>query len=149
MANGPAELASPVGGWLRRQSEREPLRESVREPVSPTSSGETAYDAVPYLSRPVDGCHPEALAVAGRLFGLDPPDPSRCRVLELGCASGGNLMPMALSLPEADFVGVDSSRVQIDEGLRATRVEPGERYDDLVEMADELRSGFPRRPAWA
>lgn len=30
-----------------------------------------------------------------------------CRVLELGCADGGNLIPMALTLPGSEFVGVD------------------------------------------
>jgi methyltransferase-like protein len=33
----------------------------------------------------------------------------RCRVLELGCGDGGNLVPMALGLPNATFVGVDAA----------------------------------------
>jgi methyltransferase-like protein/SAM-dependent methyltransferase len=39
-----------------------------------------------------------------------------CRVLELGCASGGNLLPLAEALPNSRFVGVDLSARQIDAG---------------------------------
>ena len=48
-----------------------------------------------------------------RLFGMDPPPAERCRVLELGCATGGNLMPMAERLPDSQFVGIDYSRAQV------------------------------------
>ena len=56
------------------------------------------YDSVPYESVPFPDTHPRRLAVLGRIFGLEPADPERCRVLELGCADGGNLIPMAVSL---------------------------------------------------
>nr|MBK7067476.1 class I SAM-dependent methyltransferase [Deltaproteobacteria bacterium] len=39
-------------------------------------------------------------------------------MLELGCARGANLLPMALDLPEAEFVGVDLSEVQVAEARR-------------------------------
>jgi SAM-dependent methyltransferase len=39
-----------------------------------------------------------------------------CRVLELGCGDGGNLLPMALGLPGAQFVGIDSAATAIDRG---------------------------------
>src|SRR5207247_7326990 len=42
-----------------------------------------------------------------------------CRVLEIGCASGGNLLPMAEALPEASFLGIDLSERQINEGQQA------------------------------
>ena len=35
------------------------------------------------------------LATIAILFGLAPPPVPHCRVLEIGCASGGNLLPMA------------------------------------------------------
>jgi methyltransferase-like protein/SAM-dependent methyltransferase len=76
----------------------------------------TSYDLVPYESFPFADTHPGRLAVLGRLFGLQPPRLADCRVLELGCASGGNLIPMALSMPDAQFVGVDLSAVQIAQG---------------------------------
>jgi predicted methyltransferase family protein/methyltransferase family protein/protein-lysine methyltransferase-like protein len=40
----------------------------------------------------------------------------RCRVLELGCGDGGNLVPMALGLPNASFVGVDAAPGAIARG---------------------------------
>jgi methyltransferase-like protein/predicted O-methyltransferase YrrM len=76
----------------------------------------TSYDAVPYDSFPFPQTHPDRLATLGRLFGLSPAVLARCRVLELGCAAGGNLIPMALALPDAEFVGVDLSTVQVAQG---------------------------------
>ncbi|MBT3331069.1 MAG: methyltransferase domain-containing protein [Rhodospirillaceae bacterium] len=76
--------------------------------------------AIPYPSRPVPLSHPTHLYVVGRLHGLDPvamdgaPAAPVARVLELGCGAGGNLLPMAASLPGVEFVGVDLSGPQID-----------------------------------
>ena len=39
-------------------------------------------------------------------------------MLELGCASGGNLIPMALTFPDSRFVGIDLSREQIADGQK-------------------------------
>jgi methyltransferase-like protein/trans-aconitate methyltransferase len=72
-----------------------------------------SYDEVPYTSLPFLQTHPDRLACLATLFGLQPPALDACRVLELGCASGGNLVPMAVALPRARFVGVDLSPVQI------------------------------------
>jgi methyltransferase-like protein len=76
----------------------------------------TSYDEVPYPSQFFGPTHPGRMAAIASLFGLSPPDPSRCRVLELGCANGGNLLPMAVELPEARFVGVDLSSRQVADG---------------------------------
>jgi len=76
------------------------------------------YDTLPYESIAFPETHPSHLAVLGRLFGLSTADPDGCRVLELGCASGGNLVPMAWHLPGARFVGIDLSGTQIDAGAR-------------------------------
>src|SRR5262245_66102413 len=79
----------------------------------------TSYDDVPYESNPLWVTHPDHLAVVATLAGMRPAPVERCRVLELGCASGGNLLPMAVALPEGRFVGVDLSPAQIAAG-RAT-----------------------------
>jgi SAM-dependent methyltransferase len=60
--------------------------------------------------------HPDRLATLATLFGLRPAPPQRCRVLELGCGDGGNLIPMALGLPDANFVGVDAAPKAIARG---------------------------------
>jgi len=39
-------------------------------------------------------------------------------VLELGCSTGGNLIPLAEQLPGGTFVGVDYSEVQVGQGLK-------------------------------
>jgi len=75
-----------------------------------------SYDEIPYHSAPFAETHPVNLAVIGRLFGLETPDPDACRVLELGCASGGNLIPMAWHLPGSRFEGVELSPAQAAEG---------------------------------
>jgi hypothetical protein len=41
------------------------------------------------------------------LFGMQPADIEQCRVLEIGCGDGANLIPMALGLPGSEFVGID------------------------------------------
>ncbi|MFY9657338.1 MAG: class I SAM-dependent methyltransferase, partial [Methylocystis sp.] len=75
-----------------------------------------SYDDVPYESHPFPQTHPGRLAAAARLFGLEVPPLRTARVLELGCAAGGNLIPLAARFPEARFVGVDLSQRQIDAG---------------------------------
>ena len=71
------------------------------------------YDEVPYASFPFAQTHPNRLATVATLFGMQPKRPDDCRVLELGCASGGNIIPMAVSLPKSEFVGIDLSSRQI------------------------------------
>ena len=78
----------------------------------------TTYDEVPYPSHPYPNSHPDHLATVASLLGLSPPRTERCRVLELGCASGGNLIPMTLTLPDSQFVGIDLSGQQIVEGQK-------------------------------
>ena len=74
------------------------------------------YDLVPYESYPFPRSRIRHLHTLGRLFGMTPPDVRSCRVLELGCASGGNLIPMAIDHPGSAFVGLDLSQRQIEMG---------------------------------
>ena len=75
-----------------------------------------SYDELPYESHPFPQTHPDRLATVATLLGLTPAPVDRCRVLELGCASGGNLIPMALGLPGSTFLGVDLSERQVAAG---------------------------------
>src|SRR6476646_9674216 len=75
-----------------------------------------SYDRVPYPRHSYVFTHPDRLATLATLHGMSPPPVDRCRVLELGCASGANLIPMAYAIPASEFVGIDSSARQIAEG---------------------------------
>ena len=72
------------------------------------------YDQTPYISRAYDGSHPARIAAVARIFGLDAPDLENARVLEIGCASGGNLIPLAAQYPNAKFFGVDLSTAHVE-----------------------------------
>jgi len=75
----------------------------------------STYDEVPYQSQSYSQSHPDRLATIATLFGMTPPPVQRCRVLELGCAMGANLIPMAVGLPTSEFLGCDLSARQIEE----------------------------------
>jgi SAM-dependent methyltransferase len=75
-----------------------------------------SYDSLPYDSSPIAETHPGQLATMAALFGMQAAHPERCRVLELGCASGGNLIPLAFYQPESQFVGLERSPVQTRAG---------------------------------
>lgn len=73
---------------------------------------------MPYLSYAIRHTHISNLALLGRLFGMQPPQCGRCRVLEIGGASGGNLLPMAAAFPRSEFICLDPSVRQIEDGRR-------------------------------
>jgi methyltransferase-like protein/SAM-dependent methyltransferase len=74
------------------------------------------YDQVPYPSHSFTASHPDRLATLAILLGMVPPPVEHCRVLELGCAGGGNIIPMAQDLPDSEFVGIDLSEREIADG---------------------------------
>ncbi len=65
------------------------------------------YDQVSYQTFPRRQTHPNRLAAVARLFGVEAAPVDQCRVLELGCGAGGNLIPMAFHLPGSLFCGID------------------------------------------
>lgn len=80
------------------------------------TASENAYDLVQYDSHSYPDTHPAKMATVAYIFGLKPPALETARVLELGCASGGNIMSLALDFPQAEFVGIDLSAAQIAAG---------------------------------
>src|SRR5262245_38588278 len=78
-----------------------------------------SYDEVPYPNLSHVQSHPDTLATLATLLGLSPAPIEHSRILEIGCASGGNLIPMGLSLPGATLVGIDYSPRQIAAGQAA------------------------------
>jgi methyltransferase-like protein/SAM-dependent methyltransferase len=65
------------------------------------------YDKVLYPAATFPQSHPNRLATVAFLRGMQPAAIDHCRVLELGCGLGSNLIGMAFHLPESQFVGLD------------------------------------------
>lgn len=72
------------------------------------------YDELPYRTYPIEWTAPERLVLASVLHGGPRAPIHGYRVLELGCADGANLLPMAWFRRHADFVGIDGARSSID-----------------------------------
>jgi methyltransferase-like protein/2-polyprenyl-3-methyl-5-hydroxy-6-metoxy-1,4-benzoquinol methylase len=81
-----------------------------------SETNETSYDQVPYKSFPFRQCHPDRLATIAALHGLSGKPINESRILEIGCASGGNLLPIADRYPGSQCVGIDLSSRQIELG---------------------------------
>lgn len=73
-----------------------------------------SYDTFPYPSKFFLQTHPDRLATAGTLYGMRPAAVENCRVLELGCGNGSNLISHAFGLPDSKFVGIDLSEIHIE-----------------------------------
>src|SRR5262245_30879492 len=84
--------------------------------AGPSDAGD--YDALPYPSMPFAYTQPSHLAALARVYGLEAPPAEDARVLELGCASGGNIIPLAARFPKAHFLGIDLSSRQVEAGNR-------------------------------
>jgi methyltransferase-like protein/cyclopropane fatty-acyl-phospholipid synthase-like methyltransferase len=80
-----------------------------------------SYNQIPYPGGAFRATHPSHLAMVSRLLGIESAKPSKCRVLELGCSMGANLIPMAHGLPESQFLGIDFAEVQVEEGMKVIR----------------------------
>ena len=96
-----------------------------------------SYTEVPYYSQAYSNSHPDRLATLGRIFNLSPAPITHCRVLELGCAGGGNIIPMAYFLPESEFYGIELAEGHVqaaqksvhDLGLKNVRIQHGNILD--------------------
>ena len=77
-----------------------------------------AYDAVDYDAAAYPATHPDRLATLATLLGVDAPALSTCRVLEIGCADGSNIIPIAAAWPGAKFVGCDLAPRPLEHGRR-------------------------------
>src|SRR5260370_5300691 len=92
-------------------------------PRTPPDSGDLSlqYNRVSYPSHAYPETHPDRLAVMAALFGLDPPAVATSRILEIGCGDGSNIIPIALSLPQAHCGGIDLASKPIESGKSLIR----------------------------
>src|SRR5437016_4335645 len=91
---------------------------SATEAAAARGESRNTYNLMPGEPRPLQAAHVDALAVTAALAGLRVAPVGRCRVLEIGCGVGGNLLPMAQALPQSTFVGIDLSGRQIAHAKR-------------------------------
>jgi methyltransferase-like protein/cyclopropane fatty-acyl-phospholipid synthase-like methyltransferase len=92
------------------------MSESLKEKDQITQElTKKSYDNYPYVSYPFASTHPYHLMTLAKLFGLNTEPVETARILEIGCAAGNNILPLAVSYPKAHIVGIDLSKVQIDE----------------------------------
>ena len=83
-----------------------------------TGEKQTAYDEVHYPTVAYEQTHPDRLATIATILGMRPAPVERCRVLELACGDGANLISMAHGLPESEFVGLDIASEPIGVGTQ-------------------------------
>ena len=90
-------------------------------PPAPSVTPEDDYNSVAYPGHPYSRAHPSRLETLGRLHGLATAPADRCRVLELGCGDGANLIPLAYLYPGSRFLGVDLAEAPIARGQARIR----------------------------
>jgi methyltransferase-like protein/cyclopropane fatty-acyl-phospholipid synthase-like methyltransferase len=78
----------------------------------------SSYDEFPYISYPFPYTRPEHFMTIGKLFGMTLPSIDNARVLELGSACGGNLINFASDHPNSFSLGVDLSKIEIENGVK-------------------------------
>ncbi len=78
-----------------------------------------SYDVLEYPSKFFLQTHPDRLASLATLLGMTPHPVENCRVLELGCGNGSNLISHAFGLPDAAFIGIDLGEKHIVEAKRS------------------------------
>lgn len=104
----------------------------------------TSYDRVVYPTGVFAQTHPDRLAVAAKLFGLDPVDPAKSRILEIGGGNSMNLISIASAWPECEAHGFD---------LSESAIAMGQQYVDAAELSnvhlavDDIREAHKRYPA--
>ncbi|MEJ6006539.1 class I SAM-dependent methyltransferase [Paucibacter sp. AS339] len=79
-------------------------------------SANNRYDSVSYPGLAYPDSHIAHLFGLAAWWGLAAAPPEACRVLEIACGDGANLIPMALELPHSRFVGVDLAQEPIARG---------------------------------
>ena len=94
-----------------------PMHPVPMHPSPMNTTEETLYGDLAFFHT-----HPIHLAALAGFCGLEPPALDQCRVLDVGCGTGFNLIAMSRTLPRATFVGVDLSPNQIEWGRNIAKM---------------------------
>ncbi len=84
-------------------------------------NSQNLHDTFAYPGFAYPETHPDRLAAMAILHGLTPTPVEQCRVLEIACNEGGNLIPMAHAIPMSEFVGFDLAGSRIQRGQERIR----------------------------
>jgi len=76
------------------------------------------YDLLQYKSYPFAHATAANMFALAKFLGHNSPDFKTARVLEVGCASGGNIISQAYDYPDSTFCGIDYSKTQIEDGRK-------------------------------
>ena len=100
------------------------------------------YDKFQYPNYCYPQTHPDRIGTLATLLGMNPAPVENCRVLELACGDGANILPMAFELTDSEFLGIDRATQPVARGMKMIE-ELGLRNVKL-EVADilELPSNF-------
>lgn len=79
----------------------------------------STYDEHTYNSYSYGQTCIDYLCAVAKFHGLDAVNPHNSKVLEIGCAMGGNIIGQAINHPNSQFIGIDLSSEQIAIGKRA------------------------------
>ncbi|MBL3284953.1 Methyltransferase domain-containing protein [Rickettsiales endosymbiont of Paramecium tredecaurelia] len=103
-----------IGGHNQHNVE---TKNGVAKGVSGYASEETSlahdYDEQVYAAAIFGITSPALLQSIATLFGMKPKPAEKCKVLELGCSTGENILFFASLFPESHFVGIDISAESI------------------------------------
>ena len=110
----------------------------------PQQGKQTVYDLVRYPATPMARVDPARLAALAILLGRPAVPFQACRMLEIGCGEGINLINLALMAPHSAFTGFDYAATAIDMA-RETAALAGVRnvtfrHLDLLEAGTDLGS---------
>lgn len=74
------------------------------------------YEEILYPGFPFAQTHPDRLFTVAALYGVAAARPETCRLLEIGCGDGVNLVAMAEGLPGMRAVGIDRAAYPLERG---------------------------------
>lgn len=88
----------------------------VPSPSISSIRSRNVYDLIAYPGHALSQAHPDRLATLASLFGVRSQSMDSCRILELGCGDGMNIISVGLALPRAKCIGIDLASTGIDKG---------------------------------
>ncbi|MCB0328858.1 MAG: methyltransferase domain-containing protein, partial [Bdellovibrionales bacterium] len=75
----------------------------------------TQIGSKPFANLSLPETLPQHMAAYAKLVGFIPANPMSCKVVELGCSRGGNLLPIAAFNPNCQCIGVDTVDAEVAE----------------------------------